>query len=90
MRRSSLPVSVRGSSSRSQKRSGVLLDRSARMSEVAQLGRVEVGLRAGTTAASMRWPHSWSGTPNTTASSTAGCLSRTSSISAGAMFSAPG
>lgn len=43
----------------------------------------------GTTAASMRCPHSWSGTPNTTASSTAGCLSRTSSISAGAMFSAP-
>ena len=51
--------------------------------------RISSGSPSPTTTATTRWPHSGSATPITAASLMPGQASRTSSISAGAMFSPP-
>ena len=65
-RRSSLPVSLNGSSSRMSMRSGVLVERSCGRTNAAQLVLVDVARRrTSTTAATTSSPHSVSGMPTT-------------------------
>ena len=88
MRRWILPVAVRGNRIRD-----VNLLRPLEVGQPLLAVREQIGLADGcpaaTTAAATSSPHVLCGTPKHTASATAGCVSSTSSISRGEIFSPP-
>src|SRR5271168_340671 len=88
-RRSTLPVGVVRSSSRKTTRSGVRDPRKLlRTCSRSTSGSGSIPA-AGTTTATIAWPHCGSSTPTTATSRTWECSMSTSSSSAGAMFSPP-